>query len=231
MTTMQTYHLRVHTFSDHLAVVAEWVRKHSFTCLIVEETATRDHLHALFTIAKTMEQWRKDFKNEFPDLEGNKHYGLKKARSELGLEDYLCKGGKEGELPTILERSPSWTDEKILAHHLSYHKRHTDMELANTIVKTGSDVVTNIGMKTIIRQPTFPEKIANFVSKEYPLKKWVLCDENDRKLLYRIMMRKLGDGGKTFDVTVLKKLFNGICLQLCEADVIEHYENVVVNTF
>lgn len=138
------YTLRVHTNDEELIVVANWVRNHSTCCLVVREHATRTHFHALFGTRKSIEQWRKDFKKQFPHLEGNKHYSLKNVKSQIGIQDYLCKGGDHlGEWPDIMEQSPYWTDTVIYAHHKSYHERHLPEVKADISAKQGNDVMVS----------------------------------------------------------------------------------------
>lgn len=223
------YTLRVHTYDDELPVVAEWVRQNSTLCLIVREMATRAHFHAIFGTRKSIEQWRKNFKKRFPHLEGNKNYSLKDIKSQIGIKDYLCKGGNLGELPHVMERSPSWTDQKIMEHHQSYHSRHVPEVEAAEAAKQGSDsLVSDTNGRTRVRTPTVCEKVALCLQKEYPDHEWQFSNTLHRSIVYKRMMKKLGEAGKAFDIVVLKRLFNGVMHQLCEIESTDHFENMIV---
>lgn len=227
----EMYTLRVHTSSDELLIVAKWLREHAVFCLVVQEMASRVHFHGIFSTRKNINQWRKDFKKQFPHLMGNKHYSLKDVKSQIGIKDYLCKGGETlGEMPVILERSPYWTDELILKHHTSYHERHMPEVAANLAAKQGSDsIISDNAGRTRVRTPTVPEKVASILLKEYPEKEWRFNDQIDRTIVYRRMMRTLGEAGKSFDLIVLKRLYNGILHQLCEVESTEFFEHLLVN--
>lgn len=229
-TETDQYTLRVHTHEAELIDVALWVRQHSTTCFIVREQATRAHFHAIFGTRKSVDQWRKDFKKKFPHLEGNKHYSLKSIKSQIGIKDYLCKGGNLGELPEILERSPYWTDELILQHHTSFHERHLPEVEAAQAARQGSDsVVVDHAGRSRIRTPTVPERVALSLRRDYPDREWRFSNSIDRRIIYQKMMVKLGEAGKSFDLIVLRRLFNGILHQLCEIESSDFFENQIVD--
>jgi len=199
---------------------------------VVREHATREHFHALFSSRKKIEQFRKDFRKNFPDLKGNSGYSLKDVKSEIGIQDYICKGDSLGIMPEVLEASPMWDETKIKGHHESYwnrHEHHKSEEEANVLAKTGNDTLIISGMKTKVRTPTFIEKVANKLRKQDPEREWQFRLEIHRKHIYRTMMESLGESGKAFDKQILKRLFNGVCLQLCEAEVTEWWEESIVN--
>jgi len=223
--------LRVHTFSDELPVVAEWVRKNTTTCLIVREEATREHFHALFETRKKLEQFRKDFRIQFPHLKGNSGYSLKNVRSQIGIEDYLCKGEYLGSLPEILEKSPSWTEEKIYTHHKSYWDRHVTEDVANKQAKNGNDSVVMVSAGRLrIRQPSAIEKIASRIRNhhtEQELNHWTNNDITRRKII-REIMDYLGESGKGFDMIILKRLYYGVLHQILPTESIHVWEDALV---
>lgn len=226
-----SYTLRVHALQDELPVIAEWVRKNTTTCLIVQEEATRTHFHALFNCNKKIEQFRKDLRKSFPNLEGNKSYSLKDVKSQIGIEDYLCKGEHLGEMPQIMEKSPSWTEDKILQHHKSYWERHVPEEKANTLAKCGNDSVVRTLGKIKIRSPTCVEKVAskcrNFYGED-EISGWKYHDEIIRKKILKILLEYLRDLGKTLDIIVLKRLYFGVLHQLLPSQSDEYWEDTLV---
>ena len=226
-----SYTLRVHALQDELPVIAEWVRKNSNICLIVQEEATRTHFHALFTCPKKIEQFRKDLRKKFPNLEGNKSYSLKDVKSQIGIEDYLCKGEHLGEMPIIMEKSPSWTDEKILSHHTSYWERHQTEDNANKLAKTGNDSIIRSVGKIKVRTPTCVEKVAqkcrNFYG-EAEIQSWGYHNEIVRKKVLKILLEYLRDLGKTLDIIVLKRLYFGVLHQLLPQQSDEYWEDALV---
>lgn len=226
-----SYTLRVHLPQDELWFVAEWVKNNTNLCLIVQEEATRTHFHALFTCPKTIEQFRKDLRKRFPQLEGNKTYSLKNVKSQKGIEDYLCKGEAKGILPVILKKSSSWTDEKILQHHTSYWERHVTEEESNKQAKQGSDsVISTTSGKVKIRTPTAIEKIAAKVLRQYgqdEVDKWA-NNEITRSKVIRVMMEYLGESGRGFDMIILKRLYYGVIHQLMPVQSTHVWEDALV---
>ena len=226
-----SHHLRVHAPEDELLVIAEWVRSRAMTCLIVREEGTRTHFHAIFGTRKSEAQWRKDFKARFPHLLGNKHYSLRKIRTNDGMEDYLCKGEKPGVLPVVLEASKSWAQSHIQRHHESYWDRHQEEQVSTERAKAGSDsVISDHKGKTLVRTPTQIEKTALALEKQYPDVEWRYNDITHRKIVYRTMMAKLGEAGKGFDLIILKRLFNGVMHQLCEIESTDYFEQLTVGS-
>jgi len=231
------YTLRVHEGCYPLSTVAIWVRHNTMECLIVREEANREHFHAIFTIRKKIEQFRKDFRKEFPELKGNSGYSLKDVKSQIGIEDYLCKGEAQGSLPDVIEASPIWTEEKVKGHHESYWKRHEGCKTedeANHLAKTGNDTVILSGTintlsKLKVRTPTAVEKIAARLRREDPERIWTYHQQSHRKEVHQLMMRHLGDVGKTFDKLILKRIFNGVWLQLAPQEVTDYWEDSIVN--
>lgn len=167
--------LRSHKDLDE---VSKWIRNNSTECLIVTETATRDHIHALFIPkSKTIDSFRKQFKKNFPSHIGNQHYSLKDVKSEIGIKDYLCKGETRGQLPIVLQKSSSWTDAIIQEHHDVYWSRHETEEEANAAAKKGSDAIYHVknSFKPKLRQQTSVEKITARIIATYgeeEVEKW-----------------------------------------------------------
>jgi hypothetical protein len=225
-------HLRIHGLEDELPVYAEWVRKNTTTCLIVKETGERGHIHCLIETKKKLAQFRKNMKERFPNLEGNKSYSMKDVKSQIGMEDYLCKGEHLGEMPFVYEKSPSWTEEKILHHHQSYWSRHTQETLANTLAKTGSDsIIPARPGKLKTRTPTAVEKIAskirNFYGEE-EISQWGYNNEITRKKILKLLLEYLRDLGKTLDIIVLKRIYFGVLHQLLPQQSDDYWEDALV---
>lgn len=61
--------------------------------LSYEEDASRPHYHALFESPKTQFKLKQSFKDNFPNLKGNKHFAFTKIVDEEGYKGYVCKGG------------------------------------------------------------------------------------------------------------------------------------------
>ena len=225
-------HLRIHGLEDELPVYAEWVRKNTTTCLIVKETGERGHIHCLIETKKKLEQFRKNMKLQFPNLEGNKSYSMKDVRSDKGIQDYLCKGECLGEMPFVYEKSPSWTDEKIKQHHESYWARHIQETLANTLAKTGNDSIIPAKQgKLKIRTPTAVERIAQKVRNHYgeeEIASWGYHNQITRKKILSILLEYLRDLGKTLDIIVLKRIYFGVLHQLLPQQSDEHWEDALV---
>lgn len=225
-------HLRIHGLEDELPVYAEWVRKNTTTCLIVKETGQRGHIHALIETRKKLEQFRKDMKRQFPNLEGNRDYSMKNVKSQEGIEDYLCKGEGLGNLPFIYQKSISWTDEKIQDHHQSYWNRHSTEEQANKAAKQGSDsITTNEKGKLKIRTPTVVEKIASKIRNFYGEEEvagWGYHDEITRKKVLTLTLQYLRDLGKTLDIIVLKRIYFGVLHQLLPQQSDNYWEDTLV---
>ena len=224
-------HLRIHGLEDELPVYAEWVRKNTTICLIVKETGERGHIHCLIETKKKLAQFRKDMKIRFPLLIGNQNYSMKDVKSQIGIEDYLCKGEHLGEMPVVYEKSPSWTDEKILQHHQSYWVRHTEETVANKLVKTGNDSIIGTLGKIKVRTPTAVEKIAskirNFYGEE-EISGWGFHNEITRKKVLKLLLEYLRDLGKTLDIIVLKRIYFGVLHQLLPQQSDEHWEDALV---
>jgi len=225
-------HLRIHGPADQLPVYAEWVRRNTTTCLIVQEAGERDHIHSLIETRKKIEQFRKDMKRQFPSLEGNKDYSMKNVKSQIGIEDYLCKGEDLGQLPIVLQQSVSWTDEKILHHHQSYWERHSTETRANQAAKRGSDsVITGHLGKIKVRTPTCVEKIASKIRNYYgedEIAGWGYHNEITRKKILKLTLEYLRDLGKTLDIIVLKRIYFGVLHQLLPQQSDEYWEDALV---
>jgi len=225
-------HLRIHGLEDELPVYAEWVRKNTTTCLIVKETGERGHIHCLIETRAKLETFRKHMKIQFPQLEGNKSYSMKDVRSDLGIQDYLCKGECLDEMPFVYEKSSSWTEEKILQHHQSYWARHTQETLANTLAKTGNDSIIPAGKpgKIKVRSPTAVEKIAQKVRNQYTQEEIDTWTNNDvvRRKIIHVMMDYLGDVGRAFDMIVIKRMYYGVLHQIMPVESTHVWEDALV---
>lgn len=168
----------------------------------------------------------------FPNLVGNASYSLKNVKSQIGIEDYICKGGETlGEMPEVMEASPSWTEERIFKHHKQYHDRFITEKLANERAKKGSDsvIADNLG-KIKVRQPTAIEKIAKKVISTYGEEEVANWCHNSitRTKVIRVMMEHLGEVGKGFDIIILKRLYYGVIHQILPVESTREWEDVLV---
>lgn len=100
---MVLLHLRCH-YTEHQGgqnishdiAVTNWLMSlKSVTKAIIgkEIEANRPHLHCYVDYSLTMSTFRQHLKKEFPNMEGNKDYSLKKVDNPSSLMSYICKEG------------------------------------------------------------------------------------------------------------------------------------------
>lgn len=211
-------HIRCHT---DLLKVAKWLKNHSYECFVVREQGDREHIHS-YLQPKTpngnpnIDSYRKQFKKEFPHLKGNKDFSMTVVKSPIGIQNYLCKGNKEGEVPDMLEASPEWDAERILKNHKEYWSRINTEENANTNAKSGSDSAVELILppRVKVRQQSAVEKITSRIKKENSdWEEWSLNHISQKKIISAVA-RYFGDYGKGFDKFIINRLVNGVKLQL-----------------
>jgi len=199
-----TIHLRVHGERELLQRVADWLAPHSCKYLAVyEEEANRPHMHANIEYNLTLSTFRQKLRATFK-LTGNAEYGLEEVRDLEKADRYICKGLK-GVLPVILAKSTlKYTDEFIKENHQKYWEINKELNPE--------------GIKKRDRALTFVQQIAKELKEKTPPDGYSY-DIHTKYLVYVKMMKSLGDLGKTFDKNVLKKLHNGVMLQLCPREI------------
>lgn len=98
------YALRVHEVGEDIREkVVKYVSDTQGSVFLVREyMAARPHYQAYIRCEVKLDALRKRFKNQFPEIKGNKFYSLAVVTKPTEYLRYLCKGSDKDSLPDVV---------------------------------------------------------------------------------------------------------------------------------
>lgn len=181
------------------------------------------HIHVLIMLDGKIQAFRKRLLRSVPGLKGRGNYSIIPNVEDTpvlpGVQEiwktYLCKGERVSVYPIVLYNT-MLTQENIIERHYKYwelygpKKQERDaLEFVDIVGSSSDDVVAIDIPNKKRRQRTFVEKVADELSDNNEGKHWSMCAE-DRRIVFRTVMRNLGRLGKVLDSTIVKRICYGV---------------------
>lgn len=228
METLGEYHhLRVFTENTNLTKLVDFLKQNTDVLCIVSEISKlghRPHIHATIRFKKSINQFRDNFRKEFPQLFGNKSYSISAVKNYDSNIKY-CLKGKANDYPDVLYTSLS--DLEVKQYYNEYwammdgilkskakSKEPSSLPLSESESNPDNAIVI---VKQKQRAIPWATKLTNFIIKEYPLLCSGIVDHLNgadvnydllHETLTGIILEHLGQASKNLDEFILIRLFN-----------------------
>lgn len=167
------------------------------------------HIHVFIMLDGKVQAFRKRLLKAMPGLKGRGNYSIiPNVDGQPVLpqvheiwKTYACKGEKRGEMPNVLYNT-MLTQENIIERHYKYWDMQKEKE-------EPVQVAMEVPVERKERRKTVCEKVAETLDSRDPFKKWSMSSE-DRRIVFKAVMRHLGHLGKVLDVNIVKRLCYGV---------------------
>lgn len=193
---MVLLHLRVFYKTDELEKLILFIKKEANLHLVCkeneEEDDKRQHIHALINFEKTLSTFRQHFRGKFPEYKGNESYSLETVRDQQRMEQYICKGFRDG-MPEIVGKSHGYTDNQIEKHHTAYWVEYDGLRKAVEVRKK--------------HKGNWTQEVRDELLKKK--KDWEFSPE-DTLAVYDMVMKKLGETAKKLNERIVRDMVLGL---------------------
>lgn len=251
----ELWHLRIHLHESVSSTdIYTFIAKRCEVIICVfEQHDNRPHLHILFKETDvTKSTIIQNLVKQYPWIKGNGSYSCSKTdklkKKKVGDDEkgddekakcYVCKGANKEEMPIVVG--------KCLIDYKDYHFKYWQVnaeltEKVNMDCQNGSSLVTKAKSKT----KTWSERTYDEIRKKYEVEcntiityyqdvkpSDVLVTQYDlsRRIIFRYMMKCLGQNVKKINENIIRDLWSGFMNSIIQSDEIsgQNYSDKLFN--
>lgn len=205
---MPYYHTRI-TLDITSQKYIQFARERTTKFILVLENADVDckqphlHLHCE-ALHKNEQAFRREFKEWFPDIHGNKDYSLKSCNA-MGY-NYVSKGeNSDWDLgaPDVLATTFDIADIKEFHRMYWVHKERVIVNLAD-------DDIYEPKKPPKKKRPNWTQEVIHEIQIEHPDRLFDSDDLTDRTYIINKLLSRMGQTGKALDAFIMIRLFNAV---------------------
>jgi len=182
--------------------------------LVTYEThSERPHFHALIeTKGLRSVKFSRLVAGKF-GLFGNEDFMVKNVAPTTEdyntLLEYICKGDNKDTQPVVLFKTINYSENIIKAAHDAYHVRRIETYFPQ-IISAEPSALEKFIKTNKTKAPTWTQKVMLELDNHYGDKKWDFNDQDDIKMMNRIVLEFLGERGKEFDSHKVWRIMLGL---------------------
>lgn len=181
-------------------IYAKWFESQEVDKLLVCREGgddVRPHVHILVWYRKTMSTFRQRFKKQYPLLDGNKDYQMKKVEDNdvIPTENYICKANSVDDFPEVVSMI-GYTGDDVKLFHQRYWELNKELKKKKEEKKKA--------------KPQWIARVGEYLKDKYGEKRVWSYNSIDVNIIGNNVLEHMSYDAKSLDQFVYKRLTLGV---------------------